>query len=423
MTSLFEHRINLLRPIVGTEKGESGPYLRYEPVYDHIRFARMEENPRLSQGVWIKEFKRADFSSMEKLCLDALTTQTKDLQIFAWLLESWLGLYGILGLSQGLNIFKEFLETFWGSCHPTDHDHRSLFFQWLDESIATRLYTIPLTSTRDNARDYHFQDYSNAVLLEQVSKRDASSKKMIDAAKKRGEVTLEQFMQDLFQTEMNLLISHEQGLHHVKNTLQEIKHFLDQQLGKDAPSFSKIFSVSMEMTRLLHDTINIQHQQAEKRRAQSQPSAQSLTSSMPLSETATLLLPEEYTPHPDAVRLSQSNEHLTPQKTTTIATDIPARDAVAPASEPLPSTLHHPVINRSEAYTQLRMLADIFAILEPQSPTTSLLSVLSTWEHRSFQDILSDFMGKDAVSVFLSEKKQPMGNILLKDTSPPSKKS
>ena len=411
MTSLLEYRTTLLRPIIGTEKGESGPYLRYDPIYDHIRLARIEENPRLSQGVWIKDIKRADFASMEKLCMDALATKTKDLQIFAWLLEAWLGLHGVPGLSQGMELLKDFIETFWASCHPLDFEHRSLLFQWMDEVISVRLYTLPLTSTRDKSRDYHFQDYCNAALLEQVSKRDAASKKMTEDAKKRGDITLEQFMQDLFQTEMNLLINIEKGLLHLNTTLQAIKSLLDTHLGKDAPSFSKITSVSFDMRRLLHDTINIQHQQAEKRRAQTQLTPHSITSSMPLSETATLLLPEEYTPHPDAVRLSQTKEsttHVTP---------------LSPHSQLPPSTLHHPVINRSEAYAQLRMLGDIFAMLEPQSPTTSLLSVLSTWEHRSFQEILSDFMGKEAVSVFLSTKNHPTDTALSKKEDTNSKKS
>ena len=401
MTSPAEHRTSLLRPLVELTQGESGPYLRYDTVYDHIRLARTEDNPHLSQGVWIKEIKRADFALMEKLCLDALTSNTKDLQIFAWLLEAWIGLYGIPGVSQGIEILREFLETFWKTCHPLDMEHRSLLFQWLDDVLSMRLYTTPLTSTRDNARDYHFQDYCNAALLEQVSKRDATSKKMAEDAKKRGDISLEQFMQDLFQTDMNLLISMEKGLHRLVSTLKDIKKFLDTHLERDAPSFSKLGSVSVEMIRLLQDTITIQHQQAEKRRAQTQAVPYPLAPSMPLSDKATLLFPEEYTPNPDAVRLSQGQiqapcDHSPPPMIEQETASIP------PPTLLLPPT----AMNRSEAYAQLRMLADVFAMIEPQSPITSLLSVISTWEKHSFQDILTDFMGKDAVSLFLTPIKK-----------------
>ena len=47
-----------LNPISDDER--CGVFLRYEPVYDQIQHARLEDDVRLSMGVWERDLKRAD---------------------------------------------------------------------------------------------------------------------------------------------------------------------------------------------------------------------------------------------------------------------------------------------------------------------------------------------------------------------------
>src|SRR5580658_8919484 len=72
---------SLLNPIAGPSP--AGESLRYEGTYDKIRDARTEDNPVLAQGVWKAPLKKAQWSEVANLCLDALETRTKDIQIAA----------------------------------------------------------------------------------------------------------------------------------------------------------------------------------------------------------------------------------------------------------------------------------------------------------------------------------------------------
>ena len=72
----------LLQPI--SDEEPCGSDLRYHPVTDKIKEARRQEEA-LAQGVWEREVKVADYVAVLKLAKEALTKQSKDLQIAAWL--------------------------------------------------------------------------------------------------------------------------------------------------------------------------------------------------------------------------------------------------------------------------------------------------------------------------------------------------
>src|SRR5687768_7644148 len=105
----------LLAPVA--PERPAGESLRYEGTHDRIRDARREDDPRLSQGIYQAEPKRADWAEVESLCLAALA-RSKDLQIAAWLLEAWLHRYGFAGAREGLRLLCELCENFWDDLHP-----------------------------------------------------------------------------------------------------------------------------------------------------------------------------------------------------------------------------------------------------------------------------------------------------------------
>ena len=90
----------------------SGKDLRYAPVYDKIKEARREDDD-LNQGAWQHERKVADFSAVIKLAQEAIATQSKDLQLAAWLSESLLKTKGFAGLCDGLILCHGLIERFW----------------------------------------------------------------------------------------------------------------------------------------------------------------------------------------------------------------------------------------------------------------------------------------------------------------------
>ena len=97
---------DLLAPI----DDDSGVYLRYEKIYDDIKEARKEDDPRLSQGVWQTEHKKADWIAIENWCVEALGQKTRDLQLALWLTEALMAQDGAPGLIKGLTYTHAMVE-------------------------------------------------------------------------------------------------------------------------------------------------------------------------------------------------------------------------------------------------------------------------------------------------------------------------
>jgi type VI secretion system protein ImpA len=157
----------LLEPI--SAESPAGASLRLDPVYDRIQAARREE-PALSQGVWARPLRQADWAQVEELCRAALTTRSKDLQLAVWLTEAWLRLYGLPGFASGLRLIHDLHTHYLYAMLPSpevedgerslplnaDHpaiERRLNLLQWLNEKLAVRLRLMPLSSP--NGADAH----------------------------------------------------------------------------------------------------------------------------------------------------------------------------------------------------------------------------------------------------------------------------
>jgi len=105
----------LLAPIAGDNP--SGASLLYEGLHDNIREARRSDD-LLAQGEWKRDPKVADWHQVVTLATDALSTQTKDLQVAAWLAEALVELHGFPGLHDGLRLMRGLLESFWDTMYP-----------------------------------------------------------------------------------------------------------------------------------------------------------------------------------------------------------------------------------------------------------------------------------------------------------------
>ena len=112
---------------------------------------RREEDSNLSQGIWKIDFKKADWPVVEKLCLDVLSTQSKDLQIIAWLIEAWTVMDQFLGFGKGLFILASLCKSCWNDIHPIiEEDSETLeqrfsLFEWMDTQFSSRVMFIPFT--------------------------------------------------------------------------------------------------------------------------------------------------------------------------------------------------------------------------------------------------------------------------------------
>jgi len=165
---------SLLAPIPGSNP--AGESLRYQGTYDRIAEARRQDDARLSQGIYKSTLKRAEWTTVESICIDALTTRTKDLQIAGWLLEAWLHLYGFSGVARGLRLLDGLCTQFWDNAYPSidgnDLDGRLSPFAWIEDKLSLQLKQIPLTVAHNDAESYSYADWESACHYENLALKD-----------------------------------------------------------------------------------------------------------------------------------------------------------------------------------------------------------------------------------------------------------
>src|ERR1043166_2442302 len=139
-------RDDLLNPIEG--ENPSGANLRYAPVFDKIKDARREEGEG-PLGELPRDRKTADFKTVVKLAGETLATQSKDLQLGAWLTEAMLHQEGFSGLGQGLDLLRGLIENFWDTLYPEmedgDVEMRAAPVEWVGMQLVDRVRHLPLT--------------------------------------------------------------------------------------------------------------------------------------------------------------------------------------------------------------------------------------------------------------------------------------
>ncbi len=141
-----------------SDEAPAGEDLRYTKVYDDIKEARRAEDD-IPQGDWQRETKSADWDKVIRLSLDALTSQTRDFQIAAWLTEALAMENGFEGVESGLRVLTVLLSEYWGTAYPLveedDYDYRAAPFDFLNDKLAAAIRMIPLTDPR-SSQGYSF---------------------------------------------------------------------------------------------------------------------------------------------------------------------------------------------------------------------------------------------------------------------------
>ncbi|MGC2236686.1 MAG: type VI secretion system protein TssA [Pyrinomonadaceae bacterium] len=148
----------LLQPI--SEESPSGESLRFSNIYDEIKEARRADE-ELPQGEWQTELKTADFRKVIALATSALESNTKDLQIAAWLSEALVKQHGFTGLRDGLKLVSGLQDKFWETLHPEidegDMEGRANAVAWMDAQAALAVKGAAITG-----EGYSFADFEDS---------------------------------------------------------------------------------------------------------------------------------------------------------------------------------------------------------------------------------------------------------------------
>jgi type VI secretion system protein ImpA len=331
---------DLLRPIEGPSP--AGESLRYEGTYDKIREARIEDDPVLSRGVWKLPLKRANWSDVVEICIEALSQRTKDLQIATWLLEAWVQLYAFDGLREGLRLLTGLTTEFWDDVYPrpefesTDAvEYRVAPIEWLNDKIPARIKLIPLTApSSDDVRAYCFSDWETATRARPAGKPATP------------EITQAQFQQSALLTPteyyQTLLASVESAV----EACATLEAALLEKAGNQAPSLRQLSITIDEIRRLI---VSILSQRDISPPAQHAPA--------PAERH-----PEAETAPPDAEAAFKNG----------------------------------PITSRAEAYRRLSEAADYLARTEPHSPTPYLVRRAISWGSMRLEDLLPDLFKNHA---------------------------
>jgi type VI secretion system ImpA family protein len=326
----------------------TGADLRLGGTWRAIQEARREDDARLPQGIWTREFKRADWRQVETLCRGALAATGKDLQVAAWLAEAWLHLHGLAGLADGLDLLCALSKQFWPHLHPAIEDDdpapRIATFDWMDRHFAILLRTLPIAQAQDEpGRAYSWTDLANAQLLERLHQRDPQS---FERAHNSGTVTLDAFAEMLRRTAPEFLADLHAGLRAAAASLANLKTVLGTLCGADAPGFSAMLACLQEIDDFVAAECD----------------------------------------NRGRVRHAARPERLTPAHT-------------APSGAPKP---RQPQAGRADFYAQLADIAERLAVLEPHSPVPYMIRRAVAWGERPLPDLIADFAaaGFDPASVF-----------------------
>jgi type VI secretion system protein ImpA len=237
----------ILAPLQGDKP--SGENLRYTAVYDEIQEARRADD-LLDQGDWQHEVKTSDWNKVFSLSMETLTTQTKDLQIAAWLLESLTATRGFEGVRQGLTIITQFLDTFWETLYPEieedDLDYRAGPLEFINNKLWLTIKEIPVTDPGKTA-GFSWMKWQESRkvglekdLLNQYGDMDDDKKRSRDALISEGKLSAEEFdsavkassrayYENLFET-----ITQCVDLFNMMDTT------VDEKFGKEAPRLAEL---------------------------------------------------------------------------------------------------------------------------------------------------------------------------------------
>lgn len=341
-------------------KGEpAGVSLRYDPIIPEIRTAREADDPSLPQGEWERPLKKSDWPLVESHCSQLLQERSKDLQLASWLTEAWIHLYQLDGLKAGVAMLSGLLEQHWEGLHPRldddgDSEARVAPLVWLNE-------TLPLT-LRLHVGLMNLPDRKpSRVSLEDWIKAPLASTATSPPSNADGQPTLSR--DDLVKfgssTGTEDLLIKRQHLRAIMSDWKKLDDMVDEKLGTEAPSLSRVQDALAQMDRMVTSLLAAR------------------------SEPVTDIGATTANPGNDAVNTEaeiRSEQMNTSRATLKNAATVLSGGVIA---------------SRSDAYLLLEVVADYLQNIEPHSPTPYLIKRAITWGNMPLPQLMQEVLREE----------------------------
>jgi type VI secretion system protein ImpA len=331
-----------------------GTSARHDPVFTEIRLLREEDDPGLPMRQWERELKRADWAQIERRCIGMLTTRSKDLQIVAWLIESWTRQRGLPGLGRGLALLDSMLRRYWPLLHPVieadgDCDARLAPLEWLNESlsVSVRVHVALLQLGGGKPQPVTLADWERVAAADDAAGARAPSGQ-------EGELTRAGVLAAAAWPDTGIAATRAAAVDSGES-LRRVIAFLGAQLGAHAPNLGKLQNVLESIQRVLMQWV-----------------------------------PEERacagTADPAAVDAGDEEGAA--------AAPLPAPEDKVAAQARLPAAIPE-WRGREDAYAALESLADYLTRLEPHSPAPFLIRRAVKWSRMSLPEVLAEVVREE----------------------------
>ena len=342
----------LLQPISAEQP--SGASLRYDPLYDRIREARRRDDPSLEQGIWQTQLKMADWRLVRNLCVEALETRTKDLQIAAWFLEALIHSEGFSGARQGLDLVNRLCQDHWDTLFPAidgeDLEARVAPIEWIDQKLSLEIKRIPVTEpTIEDAAPLSWADWQAGFLLENAAQK---SPDVMKEALTEGKVTQAQFITSCTLTPKSHFIGVREEIARGLELTATLGNFLDEKCGILSPSLVQLRNALSGVNDLVADILAKREDEGEEDEGEGEPLA--------------------------LVETGEAGEVVGQHEETV---------------SPPPSDSH--IRTRDEAYRALSQAADYLLRTEPHSPTPYLVKRAVAWGRLPLEGLLTEIVRND----------------------------
>lgn len=359
----------LLRPIPGKKPG--GVDLRYSGVYEAIREARRSEDPRLPQGVWKRDVKKADFKAVEQVAQEALIHKGKDFQVMAWLIEAWYELYGLKGLKSGLTNMKGLLAGYWSTGYPvllkSDSTARLSPFFWLNEKFSLNLNSILMTLKSPGISEgFTFGEWKLLSCVGGAQNETPEKEIRAQALLKEVEATPWSFYESL-----------ERDVSQCKDLIHQVEALITERIKGISPPLARLRRQLTEVEDAMEKIGAARGHGTEKNHASTEKTQKSVdpgcvsqimpSLSLPSLENQKDLSPKDE----DSFEREKNNE-----KNKDI--DI--------------SVSGSPIRSRTQAYELLKSVEIYLAKTEPQNPALCLLKRILSWKDSSLESIIGEVL-------------------------------
>lgn len=320
----------------------TGVNLKHSNALHDLRRLREEDDASLPMGVWQRELKRSDWHQVEALACSLLSSQSKDLQVAAWLGEAWIQRYDLLGLSSALELIAELLERYPDALYPKgpegDMDWLAGPLSWIAKGYSQLAHLKKVLPGKDQERSgitlYLWESTQQRLVLQGGDSRQKQNQAEAQQQYRELCETLGSLPWESLQTQRRLLED-------AQALVSRLERWIDEHLSDDPPSLQTLHDRLERWQRLL--------------------------------EEAMKLHPDQVVPEiqpPDQEPLTGMVEAAMNHK---------APEAANPYS-------------RQQAYRQLKDIANFLRQTEPHSPVPYLLDTAVSWGNMTLQELLMDIL-------------------------------